>query len=366
MISKNSSNNKNNNPNNIEDEQFNKIMKEINNYYRDELFYGARHRNKQRRLVKSRSNITSTDMLSYNNNNEHKSLKRENSLTFKLRNKINKESLILELRNELKYHIKFNYIYKTFLSRVIALKDIVKENKDKIEENTNMLKITFKDRFDIIDNYEKAITLLDAEKKDLMTTNKDILAMREKTHSDLVEQFNTIQQQNNEQRLKIEELKKKINSLEYKMATVNDELQSKLEADKKNYDKFLRLYNSLIRKYNFFLDEYNAYNKTGNEILSMDVKLSDFTNIKNSMIEEDLEIELNEKKIKRENLMKNITNLKNKIKILEEKKKEEQLKEEKKQRSLNYIRACRKNFRHSKISKINSNNKKHKRNNSCG
>ena len=368
MNLKKSLNNKNSNTNNInsfEEEQLNNIMKEITNFYKYDLFNGARHRNKKRKLVKSMSsNFSSTDIKTkYNTIN--KSLRREKSLTFKLKNKINKESLILELRNELKYHIKFNYIYKSFLSRVITLKENVKDNKDKIEENTNMLKETFKDRFEIIDNYEKTIALLEEEKKDLMTTNKDILIMRENIHSQLVERFNTIQEQNNEQRIKIEELSKKIKSLEHKLSTVQNELQAEIDEDRKNYEKISRLYNTLIRKYKFFLEEYNEYNKTGSEITSIDVKLNDFTKVKNSLKEEDLEIELNEKIIKKENLMMNINNLKKKIKILEDKKKEEQLKEEKKLKTMNYLKASRNYFR-SKASKINSNNKKHRKNKSSG
>ena len=69
--------------------------------------------------------------------------------------------------------------------------------RNQIEKNTNILKISFQDRFDIIDEYEKAISLLEGEKKDLMSTNCDILKMRETLNRKLVEQFNEIQENNN-------------------------------------------------------------------------------------------------------------------------------------------------------------------------
>ena len=49
---------------------------------------------------------------------------------------------------------------------------MVKENKDKVEQNTELLKETFRDRFNVIDQYEKTMILLNEEKKDIVKTNK--------------------------------------------------------------------------------------------------------------------------------------------------------------------------------------------------
>ena len=180
-------NSKANSPNkkssiNSEDEQIKSIIKEINTNYRQTLFFDIRTPNKLKTLVRNRSNFSTINTKS---NYSKKNLKRENSLTYQLKNKINKESLILELRQELKYHIKFNYIYKSLLSKIIRLKDSVKENKEQIEANTTALKETFKDRFDIIDNYEKAIKLLDSEKKEIITSCSEILKVKENTNQKL-------------------------------------------------------------------------------------------------------------------------------------------------------------------------------------
>ena len=322
MNSQRTSSIKKSNSINSEDEQIKNIIKEINSDFKQTLFFDLRTPNKLRTLVRNKSNFSTINI----NSNKKNTLKRENSLTFKLKNKINKESLIMELRQELKYHIKFNYIYKSLLKKIIQLKDLVKDNKEQVENNTNALKETFKDRFDIIDNYEKTIKLLELEKKELITSSTEIIKMRENTHKNLLKQFSEIQEQNDEQRQKIDGLTKNITLLEYKKSHINDELQTQLDLDERKYEKNLRLYKSLMRKYEYFLEEYNTYIKSGNEIAKIDVKLNDNTNAKNTLIEEDLDIELNEQLLRKKNLMDNINELKIKIKILEDKQKEDKLK----------------------------------------
>ena len=325
MNSQKNSSVKKNNSINSEDEQLKNIIKEINSDFKQTLFFDIRTPNKLRTLVRNKSNFSTINI----NSNKKKTLKRENSLTFKLKNKINKESLIMELRQELKYHIKFNFIYKSLLKKIIQLKDLVKDNKEQVENNTNALKETFKDRFDIIDNYEKTIKLLELEKKELITSSTEILKMRENTHRNLLKQFSEIQEQNDEQRQKIDGLTKNITLLEYKKSHINDELQTQLNLEERKYEKNLRLYKSLMRKYEYYLEEYNTYIKSGNEITKVDVKINDYTNAKNTLIEEDLDIELNEKLLRKKNLMDNINELKLKIKILKDKQKEDKLKHEK-------------------------------------
>ena len=325
MNSQRTSSIKKSNSINSEDEQIKNIIKEINSDFKQTLFFDIRTPNKLRTLVRNKSNFSTINI----NSNKKNTLKRENSLTFKLKNKINKESLIMELRQELKYHIKFNYIYKSLLKKIIQLKDLVKDNKEQVENNTNALKETFKDRFDIIDNYEKTIKLLELEKKELITSSTEIIKMRENTHKNLLKQFSEIQEQNDEQRQKIDGLTKNITLLEYKKSHINDELQTQLNLEERKYEKNLRLYKSLMRKYEYYLEEYNTYIKSGNEITKVDVKINDYTNAKNTLIEEDLDIELNEKLLRKKNLMDNINELKLKIKILKDKQKEDKLKHEK-------------------------------------
>ena len=322
---------------NSEEEQIKQIIKEINKDYKKNLFFEYKSPQKIRKINRNRSVLSSAKQRTHNRKISFVKENRENSLSFKLKDKITKETLILELRQELKYHIKFNTIYNSLLKRIIQLKDIVRENKDKLQENTDLLKDTFLDRFNIIDNYEKTIGLLDEEKKDINKTNKEIIRMRQTTKEKLNKEFIDIQERNAKQREKIETLQNKINELEYRKSHLQEELQKQLEKDEKKYEQHLKLYKSLYKKYEYFLEEYNTFLKCGDEITKIDVKLFDDTNAKNALIEENLEVELNEKLIKKSYLLDNINNLKLQIKIIEDKQKEEKLLEEKKEQAYKLV-----------------------------
>ena len=146
---------------NSEEEQIKQIIKEINKDKKKNLFFEYKSPQKIRKINRNRSVLSSARQRTHNRKISFVKENRENSLSFKLKDKITKETLILELRQELKYHIKFNTIYNSLLKRIIQLKDIVRENKDKLQENTDLLKDTFLDRFNIIDNYEKTIGLFE-------------------------------------------------------------------------------------------------------------------------------------------------------------------------------------------------------------
>ena len=322
---------------NSEEEQIKQIIKEINKDYKKNLFFEYKSPQKIRKINRNRSVLSSAKQRTHNRKISFVKENRENSLSFKLKDKITKETLILELRQELKYHIKFNTIYNSLLKRIIQLKDIVRENKDRLQENTDLLKDTFLDRFNIIDNYEKTIGLLDEEKKDINKTNKEIIRMRQTTKEKLNKEFIDIQEGNAKQREKIETLQYKINELEYRKSHLQEELQKQLEKDEKKYEQHLKLYKSLYKKYEYFLEEYNTFLKCGDEITKIDVKLFDDTNAKNALIEENLEVELNEKLIKKSYLLDNINNLKLQIKIIEDKQKEEKLLEEKKEQAYKLV-----------------------------
>ena len=133
-----------------------------------------------------------------------------------------------------------------------------------------------------------------------------------------------------------------------------------MEKDAKKYEEHIKLYKILVKKYRYYLDEYNSYLKTGDEITKIEVKLNDETNAKNCIIEENLEVDLSEKLIKKSVLLKNINNLKLQIKVMEEIQEEE--KEKRKKEQLYKLSGIYKtknlNERHSK-NKLTSALKKH-------
>ena len=280
---------KNKNNNISADEKIKEIIRQTNNNCKYSFNIDIKRPRKFNRLIKNRNNFSTI------NKKTNKLLKEQDSLIFNFQNNITKESLIIELRDELKYHLQCNLIYKSFLAKSKKLKEIVENNKKSVQQNADLLRDTFKDRFNIIDQYEKTISLLNEEKKDILKSNEDILKMRKKTFIELQEQFIQVQRQVNEQNKKIEELGKKVQSLEFKKNHIQEELQRQLENDEKKFYEHLESYRTLCHKYEYFLEEYNTYDKTGNEKAKVEVKLFDDTNAKNSLIEEDLKVKLNEK-----------------------------------------------------------------------
>ena len=275
--------------NNSEDEQIKKILKEIKGEYKRDTFFEPKSPRKIRTFYRNRSILSSTTSIGTSYKKSFTIKKNENSLSDKLKDNITKERLILELRQELKYHMKFNSIYKNLLKNVIHLKEIVKENRDKVKHNMDVFIDTFRDRYDLIKQYEKTIISLKEEKDEIIKANSEILQIKEKTNEKLLKEFSEIQSKNSEQKEKIDSLISNIN-----------------------------------------MEEYNSFLKTGDEITKIDVKLNDDTNAKNSMIKEDLEVKLKDKMIEKSFLISNINKLKLQIKLIEHKQKEEKFKQERK------------------------------------
>ena len=307
--------------NNSEDDQIKKILKEIKSGYKNNLFFQPDSASKINIFQRNRSILSSTSIgTSYKNSFSNK--KSENSLSNKLKNTITKESLILELREELKHHMKFNLIYNYLLKNVIHLKEVVKQNRDNVQKNTELFIENFKDKYNLIKQYEKTIISLDEEKKDIIKTNEEILQLRNDTNFKLIKQMSEIDERNKQQKEKIAALSFKMRDLEYKKSVLNEELQKQIEKDEKNYEEKEKQYNILSNGYEYYKDEYNSFLKTGDEMTKINVKLDDDTNAKNELIKEDLEVKLNDKIIRKSLLINNINKLKLKMKTISDLEKE--------------------------------------------
>lgn len=327
---------------NSEEEQIKQIIKEINKDYKKNLFFEYKSPQKIRKINRNRSVLSSAKQRTHNRKISFVKENRENSLSFKLKDKITKETLILEMRQELKYHIESNAVYNNFLNRIIHLKDMVKENRDKLQENTEILKETFSDKFNIIENYEKSIVLYRKEKTDIIEANDEIYQLKKKTNEKLLKEFHEIQENNNKLKKEIDSLDHNIKDLEYKKSTLQDDLEKQYEIDKKNYEELHKNYQNLFRVYNYLTDEYNSYAKSGDEITKLDVRLDDESFARSLLIKEDLEIKLNDKLIENSVLVENMNNLKKEIKIIEDKQQEEKAIQEKKIAFFNTVKKMQK------------------------
>ena len=332
----------------IDNIKINKISNPIKNIINKRVLFNYKTPKKMHILLRNKSDFSSSTTLGTSYKKSFISKKQENSLLYKLKDKITKETLILELRQELNYHIESNVVYNDFLKKIIRLKDLVKENRDKLQNNTDSFKETYKDKFNIIEQFENSIVFLGKEKTVMIEANDEILKIKQGTNNKLIKEFNEIQARNNIQKEEINSLDYKIRELEYKKSTLHDDLIKQYETDKKNYENFLKRYQILVNTYKYLSNEYDSYAKSGDEITKIDVKLDDESYAKTLLIKEDLEVKLGDRLIENSALVENMNTLKKEIKVIEDKQQEERDKREKKLLS----------FRLSIFNNINKTNKK--------
>ena len=332
----------------IDNIKINKISNPIKNIINKRVLFNYKTPKKMHILLRNKSDFSSSTTLGTSYKKSFISKNQENSLLYKLKDKITKETLILELRQELNYYIESNVVYNDFLKKIIRLKDLVKENRDKLQNNTDSFKETYKDKFNIIEQFENSIVFLGKEKTVMIEANDEILKIKQGTNNKLIKEFNEIQARNNVQKEEINSLDYKIRELEYKKSTLHDDLIKQYETDKKNYENFLKKYQILVNTYKYLSNEYDSYAKSGDEITKIDVKLDDESYAKTLLIKEDLEVKLGDKLIENSALVENMNTLKKEIKVIEDKQQEERDKREKKLLS----------FRLSIFNNINKTNKK--------
>ena len=332
----------------IDNIKINKISNPIKNIINKRVLFNYKTPKKMHILLRNKSDFSSSTTLGTSYKKSFISKKQEDSLLYKLKDKITKETLILELRQELNYLIESNVVYNDFLKKIIRLKDLVKENRDKLQNNTDSFKETYKDKFNIIEQFENSIVFLGKEKTVMIEANDEILKIKQGTNNKLIKEFNEIQARNNVQKEEINSLDYKIRELEYKKSTLHDDLIKQYETDKKNYENFLKKYQILVNTYKYLSNEYDSYAKSGDEITKIDVKLDDESYAKTLLIKEDLEVKLGDKLIENSALVENMNTLKKEIKVIEDKQQEERDKREKKLLS----------FRLSIFNNINKTNKK--------
>ena len=249
------------------------------------------------------------------------------NLSKKLKNKIIKESLILGLRQELKHNEKMKNILNIYLKDVNKLKEKVKRNKDEVQQNCDNIKNEFYDRFLVVEAYEKQINLLNEEKKEIIRTNEEIIAMKAKQTTALKKQLSKVQKETDAQIVEIKELNDKIEELEKKKAGLNDEFNEIVKKQEIDYKKMKEEYIELCKKCDYYQYEYNKFDKYPEEKAKDNINLFDNTKTKALLTEENLKIALIEKNLVRDKLLNNLNTIHKKIDAFEEKQKEMKKKE---------------------------------------
>ena len=308
-----------------DDQDLTSLLEEINNKSNDKnISYCNKEKNnkiKNNSYNKSTANYTytntNTNNLSPHNNNiiiTTNYFAGTNTLSKKVKKSICKENLVMELREELKYNKTFNIMYTKYLEDVIKLKNQVKLNRDKVIENCEKLKKEYADKFDIIDSYEKQIIKLQAERKNIIKTNDEIIFMKNNIQKKLNAEIKSLDEKTENQRTQIEKLKINIASLEDRKLHLNEEFEKQKKEEEKQYQKLKKEYKYMLKKRDYFQEAYDEYEKVPEDLVKVDIKLEDHTNEKNALEEENLNIKLIEKNFETNRLMNSINKLSNKIK----------------------------------------------------
>ena len=240
------------------------------------------------------------------------------TLSNKLNNKIIKEALILGLREEYQYNQKIQTILENYLTEIINLKNQVRKNKEEVELNCEKLKTEFKEKFIIVDNFEKRIELLNEEKKEIMRTNEEILSLKYEQNSLLKKEFDKVQEDANKQMDEIKQLKVKIEELTEIKANLNDELEKEQAIKEKQYKELIKEFILLTKKCEYYQIEYDKFDMFPEELIKKNINLYDNTYANDLITEENLKIKLSEKKYIRDELVSNKQEIKEKVEQLEE------------------------------------------------
>ena len=276
------------------------------------------------------------------------------TLSQKLNNNIIKESLILSLREELKYNEKINKTCTKYITEVISLKEKVKKNKEEVELNCEKLKAEFEEQFAVIDNFENQINLLNEEKKEIVRTNEEIINLKNEQNQLLKNQFNKVQEDANKQMEEIQILKNKINDLTVKKQNLNDELEKGLKIEEEKHKILLKEYQALSKKYDYYQIEYDKYDLFPDEIIKKGINLYDNTHSNDILTEENLKIKLSEKKFIRDELINSIQILQKKVNKLEEEQNEIKMREKKYGKNLDMTNIKLKKNKNKKIQMNNN------------
>ena len=306
-----------------DDQDLTSLLEEINNKSNDKnISYCNKEKSnkvKNSSYNKSTANYTCTNTYTNNNLTTHNIITTNyfagtTSLSKKVKKNICKENLVMELREELKYNKTFNLMYSRYLEDVIKLKNQVKLNKDKVEENCEKLKKEYADKFAIIDSYEKQIIQLQSDRKNIIKTNDEILLMKNNQQKKLNAEIKSLDSKTEKQRTQIEKLKTNISSLEDRKLHLDEEFEKIKKDEEKQYQKLKKEYRYMLKKRDYFQEAYDEYEKIPEDLVKIDIKLEDHTNAKNALEEENLNIKLVEKNFETNRLMNSINNLNKKIK----------------------------------------------------
>ncbi len=240
-----------------------------------------------------------------------KNIKKSKNLLNQVHTIINKESIILQLRNEFNYIKSLNYNYKIYLD---TIKNLVKEvtlNKNEIETLSHILREEYGDDIVIIDKYEKKIKMISMNTNEAKEINETMIKNKNNETKKLNVKLSEIESKISLNNKEIEKQNNIIKSYSNKLQNEKKELLKREKEQLNKIDKLKQKFNYYEKQIKIIKDKIKVYEE--NNPIKKEVEIEN-EDIANSLLKkEDKECELNEKRILNENLHFNIKTISGEI-----------------------------------------------------
>ena len=232
--------------------------------------------------------------------NTKKDVKKSKNLLVQVHNVINKESIIIQLRNEFNYIERLNKYYIKYLNKIkILVKDVLKNKKD-VENLKQFLIDNYGDDVKVIDKYENKIKMMSMDTNDSTKINEEILQNKKKETKELQNKLNDIESKVSLNLKEIEKQKLILKKYEKQFEEEKEELMNKEKSQIIKISKIKQKYSYYDKQIKILKDKIRVFEQNNPMEKDVEIENEDIANL--LLKKEDKECELNERIIENENL----------------------------------------------------------------
>ena len=232
--------------------------------------------------------------------NTKKDVKKSKNLLVQVHNVINKESIIIQLRNEFNYIERLNKFYIKYLNKIkLLVKDVLKNKKD-VDNLKQFLIDNYGDDVKVIDKYENKIKMMSMDTNDSTKINEEILQNKKKETKELQNKLNDIESKVSLNLKEIEKQKLILKKYEKQFEEEKEELMNKEKSQIIKISKIKQKFTYYDKQIKILKDKIRVFEQNNPMEKDVEIENEDIANL--LLKKEDKECELNERIIENENL----------------------------------------------------------------
>ena len=232
--------------------------------------------------------------------NTKKDVKKSKNLLVQVHNVINKESIIIQLRNEFNYIERLNKFYIKYLNKIkLLVKEVLKNKKD-VDNLKQFLIDNFGDDVKVIDKYENKIKMMSMDTNDSTKINEEILQNKKKETKELQNKLNDIESKVSLNLKEIEKQKLILKKYEKQFEEEKEELMNKEKSQIIKISKIKQKFSYYDKQIKILKDKIRVFEQNNPMEKDVEIENEDIANL--LLKKEDKECELNERIIENENL----------------------------------------------------------------